>query len=152
MIDPVPAPCVMLDREFPSRPLDRCPSRQQPLNPHPCILDSVRSGNPSVAPFAPPRLRLIKKTRSPRVGIKSLSPQKISSYSTKLRRGNGGATPGAEISRILLKTRITVAKQRRSMSNPFAAQLVAALSCCGMRFRHSWPATLLNELSSPPQG
>jgi hypothetical protein len=33
MINPVPSQCVIVDLEFPSGSLDRCPGREKPLDP-----------------------------------------------------------------------------------------------------------------------
>ena len=87
MIDPMPTQGVVVDREFPSRSLDRCPGRQQPFNPHPFeVLASLTASGPGTLltrHWLPPRLRPIKKKRSPVSALKAWSlkvwsPQKIS--------------------------------------------------------------------------
>src|SRR4029077_11288523 len=69
MIDPVPAQCVIVDREFSRRPFDRRAGGKQPLDPHPfqvlASLTETGSGTLLSRHWLSPRLRLIKKTRSP---------------------------------------------------------------------------------------
>jgi len=64
MVDPVPTQCMMVDREFPRRPLDRRTGGKKPCDPRAFeVLASLTASRPrtSFSPHRPSPLMSFKK-------------------------------------------------------------------------------------------